>query len=248
MPPGAGGDAAARAAAAQGLRTLREVERISNALRTSNYDGPPVTPLELLARVERALAELHSPGYAGPTVHPEAAAFARVELLRHVRRVIGMLDEMDEPVRLHDIDEAASLESVLQLLRSQRAQGIPAAETEWLGMAFRRALEAGDESVDVSKLRPEVIAGLGRRGRPEQTAYKTHQLSEHHRGTAPTTAEAQADMVEAMRAPRSYKPEMSWAEMRRIFQEKADEGVYTPEIMAGLERAIRALQRIEGPR
>lgn len=238
---------------------------VATATATSVHTAPPAWLEQRFASTVEAVRE----GRAGPQATPEDVASFLHETYEHVQEVNALVAEMggrprpipavepatDEALRgVHDFGERASVRRVQELVDQLRRDpletrdGVPLEVPGWLASLPNEARIAGETTVDVGKLSPNVAAGLAKKGPPDPFAIKLHNLSAHHSQTPHGNAliEAIADRVNAMRQPRIYRPvPMSFDKIREIVTGEIDRGSLPQEAREVLEKAIAAEAKLE---
>ncbi|MCO5167103.1 MAG: hypothetical protein M9894_12195 [Planctomycetes bacterium] len=228
----------------------------------------PPPPAWLEARFAATVAAVRR-GEAGPQADAaDVAAFLR-ETYEHVREVDALVRALGGRTRpipaaapgdaalrgVHDFGERASVRRVEELIASLRREplrdreGVPLEVPAWLARLPVEARRAGERSIDVGKLSPHVAAGLSRRGPPDPFALRLHNLAAHHSAPArpgPAVIEEVADMVQAMRQVRVYRPEpMPFDRIAAILEEHVVTGRLPAEARPLIARALEAQARLE---
>jgi hypothetical protein len=236
----------------------------------------PPRPAWLRDRIAAALraVSLNAKQARGPPAARSDVLRFLNETYEHVREVNALVKAMGGRPRplpktaapgstlrgVHDFGERVSLRRVQDWLAELRRNplrdrdGKVVPVPQWLTNMVDDASRAGSKSIDVGKLSPQVAAGLGRSGAPDLYAIKLHNFSGHHmkswpKNTSATSSrlmEAVADMVNAMRQPRIYRPQpMSFAKIRQILLSDVESGSLPPSARVVIDRALRVQGNLE---
>ncbi|MGE0710407.1 MAG: hypothetical protein AB7N76_26035 [Planctomycetota bacterium] len=236
----------------------------------------PPAPAWLAERMEASLAAVarNAPRARGPPAEASDVAGFLHETYEHVREVNALIRALGGRPRpipsqvapsealsgIHDFGERVSLRRLeawladlrQNPLRDRDGKAIPV--PEWLENMVADARAAGERSVDVGKLSPQVAAGLGRAGPPEPYAIRLHNLSAHHVKTWPENTpstnarllEMVADTINAMRQPRVYRPRpLPFATIRETLQGDVAAGRLPASAREVIDHALEVQAQLE---
>ncbi|MCA8924607.1 MAG: hypothetical protein KDD82_22535 [Planctomycetes bacterium] len=232
----------------------------------------PPAPAWLQQRFARTVDEVWL-GRSGPKAETADVKRFLEETYEHVNEVNALVKALggrprpiparagpDEVITgVHDFGERASVRRVEELVESLRKNPVTDRDgnqlevPEWLIRLPREARAAGEATIDVGKASPHVAAGLGRTGPPDPFALRLHNLSAHHakltsKGGAPSNVliEEVADMVNAMRQPRIYRPEpMPFGKIEAILDDMVAKGQLPEDATPLIRRALEAQRQLE---
>jgi len=162
------------------------------------------------------------------------------------------MHDFGERVSLRRFDETVARwqQEPLRDFRTREPIPVP----DWVQGMGDQARAGGANSVSVGKLDPNIAAGLGRSGAPDRYAIELHRMSAHHgastvgRNGANSGAmtEEVADMINAMRQPRTYRGEpMEWSRIRGNLMGDVRSGRLPPEATPVIRRGLTAQRRLE---
>lgn len=232
----------------------------------------PPKPPWLERRFQRTVDEVFL-GRSGPAAETADVRRFLDETYEHVNEVNALVEALGGRARpipkhaapddllggVHDFGERASVRRVEQLIESLRKtpptdrDGNVIPLPEWFLNLPREARAAGQTTIDVGKTSPHIAAGLGRQGPPEPFALRLHNLAAHHAKLkisggkpSPVLIEEVADMVNAMRQPRIYRPEpMPFEKINAILDDMLAKGQLPEGSQPLIKRALEAQRRLE---
>jgi len=232
----------------------------------------PPKPLWLEQRFQRTVDEVFL-GRSGPTAETVDVRRFLDETYEHVNEVNALVKALGGRARpipkhaapdellggVHDFGERASVRRVEELIESLKANpptdrdGNQIPLPDWFLNLPREARAAGQTTIDVGKASPHIAAGLGRQGPPEPFALRLHNLAAHHAKLEITDGkpsnvliEEVADMVNAMRQPRIYRPEpMPFEKINAILDDMVAKGQLPEGSQPLIKRALDTQRQLE---